>query len=295
MENALRQKPLPYFLSRCGLGIFIILFIGIFISGNTTLGVKLNQLLQKSSPEPVKLLQFTSGSHIMGFKEKEIYVAAADHLMKIRFKNANPVAPTKTSGDLFNKDLFKKAAPFKSILYKNLWDGVSLQYDNQENAILRSTYFIDPSVNDSQDRVSQIKLVYNNPVEIDSNGSLLIRSKTGQMKESAPIAWQMINGSRKAVDVSFRKIDQHTVGFSVGSYNSAYGLIIDPTLTWTTSMGGAGNDGGRSIAVDGFGNVYVTGISSSNWGSPVNAYAGGTDAFAARLDSDGVMQRHTLR
>ena len=51
---------------------------------------------------------------------------------------------------------------------------------------------------------------------------------------------------------------------------------------------------GRAIAVDGSGNVYVTGVSPATWDSPVNAFAGGFDAFAAKLNSSGVRQWNTF-
>jgi hypothetical protein len=40
--------------------------------------------------------------------------------------------------------------------------------------------------------------------------------------------------------------------------------------------------------------VYVAGTSYSTWGSPVNAFAGNVDAFAAKLDSSGMLQWNTF-
>ncbi len=66
-------------------------------------------------------------------------------------------------------------------------------------------------------------------------------------------------------------------------------------LLWHTFMGSAGWDWGDDIAVDGSGNVYVAGSSYVTWGSsPVNAFAGGRDAFAAKLNSDGDLQWNTF-
>ena len=46
-------------------------------------------------------------------------------------------------------------------------------------------------------------------------------------------------------------------------------------------IGGDGSDVGSGIAVDASGNLYVTGGSYANWGTPVTAHAGGQDAFIA--------------
>jgi CSLREA domain-containing protein len=65
-------------------------------------------------------------------------------------------------------------------------------------------------------------------------------------------------------------------------------------LTWNTFLGGSGDDGGNGIAVDGNGNVYVTGYSTATWGSPVRAYTSGIDGFAAKMDSSGSLLWNTF-
>ncbi len=60
---------------------------------------------------------------------------------------------------------------------------------------------------------------------------------------------------------------------------------------WNTFMGSAtGGDWGSGIAADGSGTVYVTGGSSATWGSPIYPFAGGSDAFVAKIDSSGSRQ-----
>jgi len=64
---------------------------------------------------------------------------------------------------------------------------------------------------------------------------------------------------------------------------------------WNTFMGSSDTDGGWGIALDGSGNAYVSGSSKATWGMPVNPHGGGdSDAFAAKLDSNGVRQWHTF-
>jgi hypothetical protein len=71
-------------------------------------------------------------------------------------------------------------------------------------------------------------------------------------------------------------------------------LFIDPTLSWNTFLGSSKADSARAIAVDASGNVYVAGESESRWGSPKRAHRGNYDAFAAKLNSTGVLQWNTF-
>jgi len=84
----------------------------------------------------------------------------------------------------------------------------------------------------------------------------------------------------------------------VGSYD-AFAVRLDSSgnLIWNTFLGGSGNDHGYSTAVGGSGNIYVSGRSSADWGSPVRAYTAGAslvDAFAAGLDSSGALIWNTF-
>ena len=65
-------------------------------------------------------------------------------------------------------------------------------------------------------------------------------------------------------------------------------------LIWNTFLGGSGTNSGNGIAVDGSGNVYVAGNSTVTWGSPVQAFAGTQDAFAAKLTTSGDLTWNTF-
>ena len=82
-----------------------------------------------------------------------------------------------------------------------------------------------------------------------------------------------------------------------GLNNDAFAAKLNSSgaLTWNTFLGGSGGDSGRAIAVDGSGNVYVSGSSDATWGSPVRAFtAGDNDAFAAKLNSSGALNWNTF-
>ena len=77
---------------------------------------------------------------------------------------------------------------------------------------------------------------------------------------------------------------------------AAFAAKLDPngTLTWNTFFGSGGSNSGEGVAADLIGNVYVAGVSTATWGSPVNSYNSGADAFAAKLDSSGTLIWNTF-
>jgi hypothetical protein len=76
--------------------------------------------------------------------------------------------------------------------------------------------------------------------------------------------------------------------------NSSILFADEPVLSWHTNMGSVGEDMAEAIAVDGSGNIYVAGRSETSWGSPVDPYAGGFDAFVAKLNPSGERLWHTF-
>ncbi|MEX2621776.1 MAG: ELWxxDGT repeat protein, partial [Egibacteraceae bacterium] len=74
------------------------------------------------------------------------------------------------------------------------------------------------------------------------------------------------------------------VGFTVGDYDPAYPLVIDPTLDYATFLGGSGYDGISDIVTDGNGDVYVTGVTNS---ADFPATSGAFQEACAEEDEDG--------
>jgi len=245
---------------------------------------------QTQTTQAPALLQFTSGGHALGFVKDGMYAATGSHALHVDFVDANRVQPQAPNVAASTDG---KIAPLSGVTYTDLWPGISLDYTTAAEGVYTTTYHLDPGAD-----ANNIQLRYNAPLSLNEDGTLKIAFENGALTESAPMAWQEMNGRRVNVDVAFalsrEGMEGSEVGFSLGQYDPRYPLTIEPTLTWNTFLGGNGLDEGTSIVVDGSGNVYVSGKSSATWGSPLRAHTGGDDAFVAKLDSSGALQWNTF-
>ena len=75
-------------------------------------------------------------------------------------------------------------------------------------------------------------------------------------------------------------------GFAPDS-GTALELTVDPALAWNVFLGGTSYEGGRAVAVDAGGNVYVAGYGNGPWGEPIRPFVGSENAFVAKFDASG--------
>ena len=245
------------------------------------------------TPEKV-LLQYKAGNHLLGFTPTRTYLVGLGYALIEDFVGANPVVPVSTGGE--GQAGEQGAPPFAGVQYRDLWQGITLNYRPTPSGLAESHYTIAP-----QAEVAAIRLRYNTPVSVQPDGTLRFAHPTqrGYFTQSAPQAWQEVGGHPQRIEVAFNTYDDHTLGFRVGEYDRQLPLIIDPTYEWHTFYGSSGSDSGNSIAVDGNDNILVTGESSATWNGdsdvgPLHAHSGYTDIFVLKLGPDGNYQWHTF-
>ena len=127
------------------------------------------------------------------------------------------------------------------------------------------------------------------PLQIGSNGDLLLPTPFGRLVQRAPAVFQVRNGAKIALSGRYEILGPGRVGLAVAGYDPALPLTIDPILSYSTYLGGSGLDQGQGIAVDANGNAYVTGFTESA-DFPVSAGKGPygqKDAFVTKLSPDG--------
>jgi len=135
----------------------------------------------------------------------------------------------------------------------------------------------------------KIKIEGAKSLKINEAGELEVETGLGVVKFTKPSAYQEINGKRVKVAAAYTLLSKYVYGFKVGSYDKKETLIIDPLLS-STFIGGSDDEYSYSIALDGDGNVYITGRTySSDYPTTSGAYDeshnNDWDVFVSRLNS----------
>jgi hypothetical protein len=197
---------------------------------------------------------------------------------------------------------------YSRIVYPNIWPGIDLVFSGTMDK-LKYEFMVRPGANPSR-----IRLAYRgaSSVRIDDRGSLTVSTPSGGFKDGIPVAYQERAGKRVQVAMAYKILDSGdgkkdepglregekntvTYGFSIGEYDQAESLILDPViLVYCGYIGGPSYDYGYGIAADRLGNTYITGYSYSrgiafpaNVGPDLTFNGGSMDAFVAKLNPSG--------
>lgn len=182
---------------------------------------------------------------------------------------------------------------YASLTYQALYPGIDLRYDGTIGA-LKGTYLVQPHVDPA---VIRWRYQGVQGLQIDpATGDLQMRVPNDRMlTERAPVAWQDVGNRRVPVDVRYTLTDG-TIGFALGTYDPAQPLTIDPTLAYSTFLGGLWADQAYGITLDTQGNIYLTGSTYSE-DFPVTAEAPGSnrDLFVTKFDPTGKQLLYSSR
>jgi len=165
---------------------------------------------------------------------------------------------------------------------KGVYAGIDMRY-YLEGGRLRYDWVVQPGGDPSQ---IVFELEGSEKTYIDSEGRLVFVTRFGEVKLAELRVYQ---GDR---EIGGRFVErQGGWGIAVGSYDPTQLLVIDP-LVYSTYIGGSDGEMGYAIAVDGSGNAYVTGWTSSTdydvtLGAFQTTYRDGGDVFVTKLNATG--------
>lgn len=204
---------------------------------------------------------------------------------------------------------------YAKVAYKNIYPGVDLIYHgNQRN--LEYDFVLAPGADPSAIRLAVARA--SRPwhgqdahgTRIAANGDLVIQTASGEVRFRKPVVYQTVAPvydrrsllveprysaanrqsaieKRKLLDGRFVLLADNEVGFKVANYDHSKPLVIDPTLVYSTLLGGSSttlSDRGSGIVIDGSGDAYVVGTTGSSSfpttaGAFQTTFGGGTCMF----------------
>lgn len=177
----------------------------------------------------------------------------------MKFDGANPsikgegINKLITKSNYFNgnnPNKWQKDIPnYGKVKYSQLYPGIDLVYYGN-NGQLEFDFNISPGTNSEI-----IELKFDNEVELNKNGDLIIQVGNTPVTLKAPIAYQELNEEDILIEVSYVQNSKTSFGFEVGDYDESLPLIIDPVMVYSSYMPETCED----IALDNEGNIYLVG------------------------------------
>jgi hypothetical protein len=188
------------------------------------------------------------------------------HEISIRMVGANPAAgiqgvdklPSVSNYFVGNdRSKWRSNIPnYAKVRYSSVYPGVDLVYYGTQGH-LEYDLIVAPHANSDAIRFA---IDGADKLDLGANGDLVMRAGSEQLAIRKPVVYQEIGGHRRDVAGHIKRIDTKTFGFELASYDRSHPLIIDPSLVYSTYIGGFFAMG-HGIAVDSAGSAYVVGLS----------------------------------
>jgi Beta-propeller repeat/PASTA domain/Dockerin type I domain len=150
-------------------------------------------------------------------------------------------------------------ATYAKVRYREVYPGVDLVYYGNQGQ-LESDFVLSAGANPNRIAVN---FQGADKLEVDGRGDLLLHIADSSVVLRKPFMYQEVDGVRREIAGGYLIEEGQKVGFRVADYDRSKPLVIDPVLSYSTYLGGSGNDWGYGIAVDSSGNAYVTGYTNS--------------------------------
>lgn len=160
---------------------------------------------------------------------------------------------------------------YSQVTVKNIYQNIDLQvYTSDNSRTVKYDVVVKPNTDPSQ-----VQLAFDGVApKLNSKGEIVIKTSVNEVIESAPFTYQIING--KKVEVASKYVlKAGKIGFEFPKgFNTAYDLVIDPSLVFYTYSGGLNfSYYSYTSGYDADGNMIVAGDAwGAGWPTSTGAY-----------------------
>jgi hypothetical protein len=172
---------------------------------------------------------------------------------------------------------------YSSVSYREVYPGVNMVFHGAQRQ-LEFDFVVSPG---ADPKAIALGFKGARKLDTDASGNLVLNSKAGDVVMHKPVAYQVKDGKREIVEAAFAVKNSNEVALNLGAYDRGRELVIDPSLSYATYLGGSGEDDAYGIAIDSSGDVYVTGQTKSTNFPMATGYSGGFDVFVSKIAADG--------
>ena len=179
------------------------------------------------------------------------------------------------------------AKAFGSLVYGGVQPGVDLSIESRPHGLEYSLRL--PAGSDTH----SLRLRYEGAQRVEAvsgGGAIEISTPLGILREDGLVCYQEGPTGRQPVEARYSASGGEEYSIELGAFDPSLELIVDPTISWSTLLGGSGYDNPviNSFVLKG-GYIYVTGTTASPDFPVPGGYQvslnGPWDAFIAKINS----------
>lgn len=186
---------------------------------------------------------------------------------------------------------------FSRVRYANVYPGIDLLFYGKQGQL---EYDFQVASGADPAKIS-LDFSGSNPLQLTNAGDLALNTPAGKVLLHAPRVYQEVGRAQQTVAARFVLRDEK-VGFALGAYDHNRTLVIDPIISYSTYLGGSGDEacstisgtgvpipGCPAIAVDPAENIYIAGSTTSTdfptTSTPLQAALAGTaNVFMTKIN-----------
>ncbi len=175
---------------------------------------------------------------------------------------------------------------YARVAYRQAYPGVDVIYYGFHNR-LEYDFVLAPGADPGAIRM---RIAGAGRLRVTRDGDLVLDSPTGILTQKRPVIYQESAAGRRVIGGRYVLLSRDTVGLKVDGYDRRRKLVIDPILSYSSYLGGSGQDQVNAVTLAPNGHLYMTGqtatqdIQATN-GAYDNNNFGLIDIFLAIVDT----------